>query len=208
MASGAGIRGPLIPWTHGVRLAPIEDEAPDGTRDVDSITSGVARGDPEALARFYAEWFDPMYAMARHATGRDEAFCLDVVQESFVKIIRSLGRIERREALQAWLRRVVTRTAYDMLRKERRRLERERMVMRGEATEPVPASGLSRIEWLEQELARMDAQDGRLILARHRFGWTLRMVGESLGLGPGAADGRLGRIITRLRQRAEEVEHD
>lgn len=208
MAVGTGIRGPLTPWAHTVRSAPIEDQAPTGAPDVSSITAGVARGDREALATFYAQWFDPMYAMARHATGRDEAFCLDVVQESFVKVIRSLGRIEHPEVLRAWLRRVVTRTAYDMLREERRRLERERASTRSEAVEPDNAPGPSRIEWLEEEIARMDAHDGRLILARHRFGWTLRKVGASLGIGTGAADGRLGRIVARLRERAGEIDHD
>ena len=39
---------------------------------------------------------------------------------------------------------------------------------------------------------------------RHRFGWTLAKIGQTLGLGPGAVDARLRRLSKMLRRKAQE----
>ncbi len=172
------------------------------------VTRAVASGDPDAFARLYEHWFDRAYAVARRATGRDESFCLDVVQESFVKMIAKMKPVESDAALAVWVRRVVTRTALDMLRAERRRAAREEHRARTGA-EPHDAgerahADAARIGWLEEELRRLEHEEAQLILARHRFGWTLKSIGETFGLSPGAVDGRISRIVARLRDRAPE----
>lgn len=178
-----------------------------GVDDAARLTAAIAAGDPDALARFYEAWFDRMVAIARRASGRDESFCLDVVQESFMKMIRKMRRIESGEALAVWVRRVVTRTAYDMLRAERRRVGREerrvREISSGDTSAP-PDAG--RLRWLERELASLDHEEAEMMLARYRFGWTLRAIGARFGLSVGAVDGRLTRIVAGIRERAREAE--
>jgi DNA-directed RNA polymerase specialized sigma24 family protein len=44
----------------------------------------------------------------------------------------------------------------------------------------------------------------QLIHWRYRLGWTLQRIAETVGLKPGAIDGRLRRALERLRLRAEE----
>ena len=181
--------------------------------DAAHLTAAVASGDPDALARFYGAWFDRMVGMARRASGRDEAFCLDAVQESFVKMIRKMKRIESDEALVVWVRRVVTRTAYDMIREETRRAGREAHGARersGEAS-AVDAGAIAdteRLSWLERELATLDSQEAEMMLARHRFGWTLRAIGARFGLSVGAVDGRLTRIAAGIRERAQDADKE
>lgn len=182
------------------------------TRDVPDdparLTAAVASGDPDALARFYEAWFDRIYAIARRASGRDESFCLDVVQESFVKMIRKMRPLES-DALGAWVRRVVTRTAYDMLREERRRTMREGRAAREATAHEIPAAADGeRLRWLEAELATLECEEAEILLARHRFGWTLRAIGARFGLSTGAVDGRLMRITGDMRARAREVDHE
>ena len=63
--------------------------------------------------------------MARQATGRDESFCLDVVQDAMMRVIRSMSEMQTEEDVTRWLRAVVMNCAYDLLRKERRRRIRE-----------------------------------------------------------------------------------
>ena len=175
------------------------------------LTWARASGDPDAFARFYELWFDRVYAIARRATGRDEAFCLDIVQESFMKMIAKMKRIDSDAALGVWIKRVVTRTALDAMRAERRRTRREGV--KGEAGPSAfdapgePRGGGSdadRLGWLETELARLEREEADMLLARHRFGWTLKAIGDAFGLSPGAVDGRLSRIVARLRERAHE----
>lgn len=173
---------------------------PDTTRQ---LTSAIASGDSEAFARFYRQWFDVMYAEARKATKRDEAFCLDVVQDSMMKVIRRVPAIDSEAALAVWLRRVVQSCAYDALRREVRRGRRERSA--GSSPRHA-ASGVDQeqLEWLAQELSSLDDESARLIHLRHRLGWTLAKIGAAVGLSTGAVDGRLARAMRLLRRKAKE----
>ena len=96
--------------------------------EVERLTAAMAAGDAAAVEAFYRRYFDWMYAHAIRITGRDESFCLDVVQESVLRVIRSVRRVRCREELAAWLRLVVQTTAYDLLRSESRRQRREAAV--------------------------------------------------------------------------------
>ena len=60
------------------------------------------------------------------------------------------------------------------------------------------------MNWLNDQLNQLDDKDVRLLIMRHRFGWTLDQIGKSLGIKHGAVDRRLRRIIGRLRKRARE----
>ncbi len=50
----------------------------DSTR---KLTAAAARGDADSLAELFRTRFSFMYAEARRSSGRDESFCLDIVQD-------------------------------------------------------------------------------------------------------------------------------
>lgn len=180
--------------------------------EIKALTTAIASGDTEAFARFYRAWFDAMYADAVRATGRDESFCLDVVQDAMLRIIRHLRPMATEDDLRRWLRAVVRSCAYDRLRSEARRRRREaEAAARRDATAPGPAHPddlRRRLRWLEQQLQACDDASTRMLVMRHRFGWTLRQIAASLGLEPGAVDGRLRRLVRGLRRKAQEESHD
>ncbi|MHC4414188.1 MAG: RNA polymerase sigma factor [Planctomycetota bacterium] len=180
--------------------------------EIRSLTSAIASGDTEAFTRFYRRWFDAMYAEAARATGRDESFCLDVVQDAMMRVIRSITPMSSELDLRRWLRVVVQSCAYDRLRQEARRRDRERQAAAArEASRPTPPGPddpRTRIRWLEEQLRTLDHRSGQLLLMRHRFGWTLREIGNAVGLKPGAVDGRLRRLLSTLRRRAREESTD
>ncbi len=176
--------------------------------EVRALTSAVASGDTEAFARFYRAWFDSMYTVARRATGRDEAFCLDVVQDAMLRVIRSLKPMNTTGDLRRWLRVLVASCAYDRLRQESRRRAREKRAVAGRSN-PGPSALCAddvdrRLRWLHEELESLDDRSVQLLLMRHRFGWTLQQIGNVLGLKPGTVDGRLRRLQRTLRRRAKE----
>ena len=176
---------------------------------VTSLTAAIASGNTEAFARFYDAWFDELYAYARRASGRDEAFCLDLVQDVMMKVIKRLRPMPTEQALRLWLRRVVVSTMIDTLRSEKRRAARESRYAESRAGQDAPAmADAERLGWLTNELASMDDALADLMVARHRFGWTLSRIGEVFGLTPGLVDGRTRREAERLRRRAAEVFDD
>ena len=176
---------------------------------VQQLTAAIASGDTEAFARFYRGRFDHMYAEARRATGRDESFCLDVVQDAMIRVIRSLRPMDSETGLRSWLRAVVQCCAYDRLRAEARRVRRERKAIEARPAEASADIDIAeKMAWLRRELAALDDQQAQLLVMRYRLGWTLQRIGEAVGLKPGAVDGRLNRAVSALRRRAEEQFHD
>ena len=196
-----------MPQTHTAPPEPpplptIAAQTPDETR---ALTTAIARGERRAFGVLYTRWFDHAYATARRLTGRDEAFCLDVVQEAMLKAARRIPTLPNEAALSAWLCRVVHRAALDALDSERRRRDRERRARRetplSTATHPQTERELDeRIDWLRARLQELSAEDRGLLRARFVRGRTLAQTGEEAGLTGDATHGRLRRILRRLRE--------
>lgn len=166
----------------------------DTTRE---LTASIASGDTEAFARLYSERFDQMYAWARQATRRDESFCLDAVQDAFIRIIKGMKPIASEGELMAWLRKVTLSACYDQLRRERRRSSHEHSAP---AREQPQITDTQQMDWIVNELAQLDESSAALIEMRYRFGWTLQRIGSALGLKPGAVDGRINRLTSSIRK--------
>lgn len=167
----------------------------------------IASGDPEAFAAFYEAWFDWTVGLAASATKRDESFCLDVVQEVMIKVIKRTPRIESEPELKAWLRRSVLTTSYDIIKSESRRAKRHETLGVSIIAASIEPIDTDRLAWLREQIADLDPTSAFLIEARHRFGWTLQRIADSLGLKTGAVDRKLRTITSDLRKRAEEA-HD
>jgi len=171
--------------------------------DIQHMTAAMAGGDADAVAAFYREYFDWMFIQARLATRRDESFCLDVVQDAVLRVMRTIRRVDSEPQLRAWLRLVVQTTAFDLLRGERRRAARESISSVPEIT--CDGNANDRLIWLADQLTRLDPQLVRMIEMRFEQRWSLRSIGQVLGLSTGAVDGRLRRVLKNLRQAANET---
>lgn len=169
------------------------------------LTGAIASGDTEAFASFYRDWFDRAYGFARRATGRDEAFCLDVVQDAMLRVIRSMREMDSEQDVSNWLFAVVKSCAYDSLRKERRRIAREST---GRRQAEVNEELSERLAWLRAELAHLDPGVFPLLALRYRFGWTLERIGQTLGIKPGAVDGRIRRTASELKKKWAETQDE
>src|SRR4051812_41933319 len=153
----------------------------------------MAAGNAGSIETFYSQYFDFLYQHARRATRRDEAFCLDVVQDSVIRIMRTIRRVDSEAQLRAWLGLVVRTTAYDLLKAERRRGVREAVL--------VPAgvddanADEDQLEQLRTEIFRLDPLLVRMIELRFERQWTLARIAGQLGLSVGTIDGRLRRAL-------------
>ncbi|MGA2257082.1 MAG: RNA polymerase sigma factor [Thermoguttaceae bacterium] len=170
------------------------------------LTGAMAAGDEPAIEAFYRAYFAWLYQKARRATGRDEAFCLDVVQESVLRILRCVRPTEGERPFRAWLRLVVQSTAYDLLKSESRRVRREAVVAVpcGDDTPEEPQDCAEQLAWLRNQLVAMDPEIARMIDLRFQKSWTLARIARLFGLSVGTIDGRLRRAVGRLRELAKE----
>jgi RNA polymerase sigma factor (sigma-70 family) len=175
------------------------------------LTAAMARGEPAAIEAFYRHCFRLLLREARRATGgRDEAFCLDVVQDAVLRIIRAVRPARSRAQLFAWLRLVIRTTAYDLLRAERSRRRHETAAL-ARGSSDAPAEGptdAEQLAWLRQTIARLDPRIADMIDQRYHARWTLARIASGLGLSVATVDGRLRRALLHLRDLAREQFHD
>lgn len=175
------------------------------------LTGALVRGDSAALDQLYREHLGPMVGLARRSSGRDEAFAFDAVHDAFVRIISAPRVCATEDLLRAWLRRAVISAVIDRLRAEARRRRREHAFSPGEAATSEPDAA-DQLAWLARELGQLAQSDRDLLSLRYRAELTLAEIAEINGttqgsrntLGFGAIQGRIRRVILRLRRSAQE----
>jgi RNA polymerase sigma factor (sigma-70 family) len=170
------------------------------------LARSAAAGDERAIGILYERRFALVYNAARAATGRDEHFCLDVVQESFLRVLRAgsaLGRFRDSDHVDRWLIRIAQASALDLLRAERRRAKRERR-----SSQPETARDLDdAITHLNDQLSRLSPEE-RTLLRLRSTGMTLDAIAETVGASIGVVHGRLRRLFASLRSSHKERDHD
>ncbi|HEY6564259.1 MAG TPA: sigma-70 family RNA polymerase sigma factor [Pirellulaceae bacterium] len=172
---------------------------------IESLTTGMSRGDERAVEQFYETYFDDLFRWARRSGGRDEAMCLDIVQDAVLKILRCIRPLPDAPRFRAWLRLVVQSQTLDRLRREQRTLSRESRHDRNGTTNAgdVP-DGAAQMRWLRSQIEQLDPGLSRMIELRYERGWTLRRIAAAFGGTTGQIDGRLRRAVQRLRGLARE----
>lgn len=173
-----------------------------------SITGRIAAGDERAFADFYEAWFASTLALARATSRRDEAWCLDVVQDVMLRAARRMPALDSDERLGAWMTRAVVNAVVDRSRADARRTRRERQVADLAPTladEPwfELAEG-ERQQWLAQSVAALPSTEQALLQARFGGASSVTAAADALGISPDAAHGRLRRALDKLRRTAAE----
>lgn len=80
-----------------------------------AIVRRAARGDPRAHEIIYRAFATPVYSICLRFT-RSPAQAEDLVQETFIEIMRSIGQFRGEAALGSWIRRVAVSKALMFLR--------------------------------------------------------------------------------------------
>lgn len=176
------------------------------------LTARIRQGDPAALEKLYLTFFDIVLRDIRILTGRDEATCLDLTQETFLNVLRRIRPISEERKLRGWIRAVARTTCLDWLRGRARELRH--LVARAEsastgngslhdrtATADEDLMNLhARALLVQRELATLPPEIHEMMSLRYRLGWTLARIGERFGKQPGAVDGQIRRTIEKLRE--------
>ena len=180
----------------------------------DETTRRMAAGDQNAFADYYEAFFELMLMESQRCTGRDQQSCLDIVQDAMLKAIRGMKPIANESELRRWTRCVVKSVSYDWLRREIRHSNAVAQLAETTSTntqnsgQADAGDSEARLLWLDEQLRQLDPELRRMIRWRYRFGWTLRRIGERLGLKPGAVDGRIRRAVDELKLQAENHGHE
>lgn len=172
-------------------------------------TQKIAKGDVRLFAEFYESFFDLMYQEARRLSGRDESFCLDIVQDAMLKAIHSMRQVNSKTHLEAWCKTVVKSVVYDRIRSELARQRRNtEYVDSGDSVEDGSAEtdrviAQARLLWIEEQIELLDPDLKRMFHFRYRLGWSLAKIANKLGIKTGAVDGKIRRALHRIKTKAK-----
>jgi RNA polymerase sigma factor (sigma-70 family) len=171
-----------------------------------AVTTGLANGDAASLEVYYTEWFEPMLREARRLIGPDENSCLDVVQDSMLKVLRSIRPMDSPQRVGAWSRSVVRSVAYDWLRRRSRQTANAWSLELSDPRESAESHWLeaeARRIWVEEQIQQRPDEVRQMFSLRFRLGWTLQRIAAHFGMKPGAVDGRIRRELDALRAKAQ-----
>ena len=105
------------------------ERSPDQIHD-ELLVLRCQDGDEQALAALVQRWQERLWRHAFRLTGRRDA-AADVMQESWLAIVRGIGRLKDPACFRAWAYRIVTHRAADWTR----RVQRQRKLLENVAAE-------------------------------------------------------------------------
>lgn len=132
----------------------------------------------------------------------DRVAAEDVAQEAFIKLLSNPPREERN--LAGWLHLVATRLAYNHLRGERRRREREhRTALHGDGAIDDPTAVGEVIAGAVHDALRRLPERDRLALIMRFHGYRYAEIATALGVEPASMGTILARAQARFRREYE-----
>lgn len=135
----------------------------------------IPRAEPAApmVAVRFEDLRSRLVAVARSLVGRDAAE--DVVHDAYLRAQSRIGQLRDPDALDAWLTRIVIRTAYNHHRRRAGLLARMKRLAQREAA-PAPDIGLREL------VDRLPARERTVIVLHYAYGYGLAEIAEILGL--------------------------
>ncbi len=158
--------------------------------------------EPDFDALFLAH-YDGVYRLLYRIVGaREDAE--DLTQETFLRLARQRFRGDQEHNVRAWLYRVATNLAYNLLRGEARRARRQQAygASAGEAeVEPTElAARQDERAAVRRALASLPERQAQLLLLRHA-GLSYRELAEAVGVAPGS----VGTLLARAEAAFEKA---
>jgi RNA polymerase sigma-70 factor (ECF subfamily) len=146
----------------------------------------------ERFSDFVVSHRDRARRLAWRLVGGDEDAAEDVVQDTFVKAYRALGRFREDSSLETWFYRILVNQAHKH-RRWRAVWDEEQAVSSVDAGDP----GLQRR--ISEALAKLTRRQREAFVLVHFEGFTVRETGNLLGTPEGTVKSHLHRALKALR---------
>src|SRR5213595_2124172 len=172
-----------------------------------AVLARARQGDSDAFRALVERHSRSVFRLAYRMTGNEQD-AEDVVQESFLRAYRQLGRFEARANFGTWLYRIVANCSVDLMRAKQARHDQAR----GESLDAViemPAADTPGPERLAQSaeverrvrdaLAVLSPLERAAFTLRHYEGRSIEEISRTLGLGTSAAKHSVFRAVKKLR---------
>lgn len=180
---------------------------------MEELLRRARRKEADAIEAIISRFSSRVYGLLYRMTGsREDAD--DLLQETFLRMVRTIGQYEHNGRFEAWLFRISANLARDRLRRRRRRAatigldgesgeEETATEDRALAYDQPPDFALLRSESQQRVVAALDSLSERereIVLLRHYAELSFREIAELLNIPLGTALARVHRALTRMRK--------
>jgi len=176
--------------------------------DAAAVLARAREGDGEAFQALVEQHSRSVFRLAYRMTGNEQD-AEDVVQESFLRAYRQLGRFESRANFGTWLYRIVANCSVDLMRSKQARHDQVRGDSLDEAAVDLPAADVPGPERMAQSaeierrvqdaLRELSPLERAAFTLRHYEGRSIDEISATLGLGTSAAKHSVFRAVKKLR---------
>jgi RNA polymerase sigma-70 factor (ECF subfamily) len=173
-----------------------------------AVLARARQGDGDAFRALVEKHSRSVFRLAFRMTGNEQD-AEDVVQESFLRAYRQLGRFESRANFGTWLYRIVANCSVDLMRSKQARHDQVRGDSLDDKAMELPAVNVpgpermaesaeieQRVQDALQELSPLERAAFTL---RHYEGRSIDEISATLGLGTSAAKHSVFRAVKKLR---------
>ena len=177
--------------------------------DVATVTRARS-GDAEAF-RLLVEHHSPsVFRVAYRMTGNQHD-ADDIVQETFLRAYKQLGRFEERANFATWVHRIAVNCSLDLLR-SRGRIERhyggdpeaaETVVVSADPTQDRLLLSAELRERVAAAMEQLSGNERTAFVLRHFEGMPVEEIGKTLGIQVNAAKHTIFRAVRKLRTALE-----
>jgi RNA polymerase sigma-70 factor (ECF subfamily) len=174
-----------------------------------AVLARARQGDSDAFRALVEQHSRNVFRLAFRMTGNEQD-AEDVVQESFLRAYRQLGRFESRANFGTWLYRIVSNCSVDLMRSKQARHDQ----VRGDSIDQegaveLPATDVPGPERMAQSaeidrrvqnaLQELSPLERAAFTLRHYEGRSIDEISATLGLGTSAAKHSVFRAVKKLR---------
>ena len=173
-----------------------------------AVLDRARQGDSDAFRALVEQHSRSVFRLAFRMTGNEQD-AEDVVQESFLRAYRQLGRFESRANFGTWLYRIVSNCSVDLMRSKQARHDQVRGDSLDESAMELPAADVPGPERMAQSaeietrvqraLRELSPLERAAFTLRHYEGRSIDEISATLGLGTSAAKHSVFRAVKKLR---------
>lgn len=162
----------------------------------DILIARAKSGDVEALEALYRAFETPVYNLARRILRSPEE-AEDVLQETFLEVVRSIATFRGEGHLWGWIRRIASSKA--LMRIRRHQVRAEEVFDEETAAGSAPVSIPARID-LERALEQLSETSRAVVWLHDVEGYTHEEIAEMMNKTVSFSKSQLARAHTRLRR--------
>jgi RNA polymerase sigma-70 factor, ECF subfamily len=180
--------------------------SPSQRLDDELLVLRSQEGDSSSFGELVERWQERLWRHAWRLTG-DEDAAYDVLQESWLAILRGLRRLQDAAAFHGWAYRIVTNKSRDWVRRESRRHGLATTLEEQLASDQRQATAQDqRARSVREAVECLSGPDRAILALRYEEEFTTAEIAEILAIPEGSVKSRLHHARGRLREIMKENE--